>query len=208
MAKTLLFDFDGTIADSFDMVADVFFQLMGREPITNQAEIHRMRQLPVIRVVKELRVSPIQIPRLLMRGRKMMSSRMHDIKMFNGMHEALDQLHEAGYTLYIMSSNSTQNVRSFLSFHKVDTYFTEIHGGIGLFNKAGAIRKVLRRNGLRAEDCIYIGDEVRDIDGARKAGVHIVSVAWGYNDSEILKRNHPDAVVASPKDLSSVIRKV
>ena len=137
-----------------------------------------------------------------------MTSRMHEIKMFEGMHETLAQLHDAGYTLYIMSSNSTQNVRSFLSFHKVDTYFTEIHGGIGLFNKAAAIRKVLRRNGLRAEDSIYIGDEVRDIDGARKAGVHVISVAWGYNDPEALKRNHPDAVIASPKDLMTVIRKV
>lgn len=206
--RTLLFDFDGTIADSFTVVVDIFYELTGHTRITDPAEILRLRKQPMMRVAKELHISPIQIPRLLIKGRKMMHEKLAEVPAFSGMAEALQTLQGQGYNLYVMSSNSTQNVQAFLKATKLDTYFDEVYGNIGLLNKAAAIRKVMRQNGLQPHECVYIGDESRDIDGAKKAGVGMVSVAWGYNDVSLLCEHHPDAIVEHPSELVAAIKKV
>jgi phosphoglycolate phosphatase-like HAD superfamily hydrolase len=206
--RTLLFDFDGTIADSFDVVVDIFYELTGHARITDQAEVARLRKQPMMRVAKELHVSPIQIPRLLIKGRKMMHDKLTKVPVFDGIAAALRSLQAEGYNLYVMSSNSTQNVRAFLVANKLDTYFDDVYGNIGLLNKAAAIRKVLRQNGVQPHQCVYIGDESRDIDGAKKAGVGMVSVAWGYNDVSLLREHNPDVIVMHPNELVSAIKKV
>lgn len=206
--RTVLFDFDGTIADSFDVVVDIFYELTGHERITDPGEVLRLRKQPMMRVAKELHVNPIQIPRLLIKGRMMMHNKLADIATFDGIAEALQILQEQGYHLYVMSSNSTQNVRAFLQANKLDTYFDDVYGNIGLLNKAAAIRKVMRQNGLQPHECVYIGDESRDIDGAKKAGVGMVSVSWGYNDVSLLREHHPDIIVEHPRELVAAIKKV
>lgn len=201
MMRTILFDFDGTLADSFGVVVEIFYDLTGHERIDDPAQIQRLRRLPIMKVVKELHVSPIQVPRLLVKGRKLMNERMEDVRPFKGIPEAMAELQRQGHTVYIMSSNSKQNVEAFLDANGLTRYVTKVYGNIGLLNKAGAIRKVIRQNGLRLEDCVYIGDEVRDIDGAQRAGIPIVSVGWGYNDATLLESRQPDTLIYQPEKL-------
>ncbi len=206
--RTLLFDFDGTIADSFAVVTEIFYTLTGHERVDDPKEIERLRRLPMTKVVKELHVPPLLIPRLLMKGRKMMGEHLNEVPVFDTMAETLSALQAKGYTLYIMSSNSTHNVRRYLEIKKLDTYFSEVYGGIGLLNKAAAIRKVMRQNGLHGEECVYIGDESRDIEGAKRAGVAVISVGWGYNDPELLKSRNPNALIMQPKQLLEAVEEV
>jgi phosphoglycolate phosphatase len=48
---------------------------------------------------------------------------------------------------------------------------------------------------------LSIGDEVRDIAAARKAGIAIAAVTWGYNSRAALERAHPDYLVTRPAEL-------
>lgn len=50
-----------------------------------------------------------------------------------------------------------------------------------------------------------MGDEIRDIEAAKKAGVGAVAVGWGYNILKILKEQNPDYLVRSPKELAKVL---
>lgn len=206
--RTILFDFDGTIADSFSVVTEIFYELTGHERIEDPEEVARLRRLPMTKVVKELHVPPLLIPRLLVKGRKMMGEHLHEVPVFDGMPEALAALQKQGYHLAIMSSNSTHNVQKYLEIKKLDTYFSGVYGGIGLFNKAAAIRKVMRAKGLKAGECVYVGDESRDIDGAKRAGVPVISVGWGYNDPALLARKEPDALITKPQELVHIVEKV
>lgn len=205
--RTLLFDFDGTLADSFGVVVEIFYELTGHERIDDPATIAHLRHLPLMQVTKELHISPIQVPRLLIRGRKMMSEQIDKVAPFEGIAETLKALHEAGHEMYVMSSNSAHNVEAFLRANDLDEYFVRVYGGIGLLNKAAAIKKVIRQIGLHPESCVYIGDEARDVDGAKRAGVHMIAVGWGYNDPELLKARNPDRVVYTPKDIITEVEK-
>jgi phosphoglycolate phosphatase len=72
-----------------------------------------------------------------------------------------------------------------------------------LFGKQRALKKILKVYELSASEVLYIGDEVRDIEGAKKAGVASGAVTWGYNDEELLLEHEPDVMFNSPQDLLS-----
>ena len=206
--RTLLFDFDGTLGDSFGVVVEIFYELTGHERIDDPATIAHLRHLPLMQVAKELRITPIQVPRLLIKGRKMMSQQIDHVDAFPGIVETIRALHAQGHDMYVMSSNSAHNVETFLRKHELDQYFVQVYGGIGLLNKAAAIKKVIRQIGLDADSCVYIGDEARDVDGAKRAGVHMIAVGWGYNEPELLKAHSPDSLVYKPQELIETVEKV
>lgn len=199
--RTVLFDLDGTLADSFSVVVDIFYDLTGHQRIDDPNEIKRLRRMPIMKVIKELHIPAIQVPRLVVLGRKKMSERMDTVQPFPGIPEALAELHARGHTIYIMSSNSKQNVQQFLDANNLSRYVTKVYGNIGLLNKAGSIRKVIRQNKLNPDVCVYVGDEARDVDASKRAGIDVISVAWGYNDESLLRTRKPNSLVQKPEQL-------
>ena len=79
--------------------------------------------------------------------------------------------------------------------------FVEIYSGVGLFDKARILKKVVRRNNLDPADTWYVGDEVRDIVGAQHAGLRVIAVAWGYNTAAILADHHPTKLLHRPSEI-------
>src|SRR5581483_1055920 len=199
--SNLIFDFDGTIANSFEVVEKIFYELTGHEPVTDKRLIAHLRRQPLLKAAKEMRISPAQMPRLLIKGRALMQHRMSQVKAFPGIPPVIRELHNQGNRLFIISSNSQSNVEAFLKEHDLLDFFDRVYGGVGLFNKARVLKRVMKRNKIKAEESFYIGDEVRDINAAKRAGVRIVSVAWGYNDVDALKEEKPFSAAMNPAGL-------
>lgn len=201
--KTLIFDFDGTLADSFELVIDIVYDLTGI-PRQNEAEVARLRKLPLLKAAREMKIPLSRAPGLLLRGRQMMHERIHEVHPFPGIPEVLQELHEAGYHMLVISSNSEQNVRTFLRANDLESYFDGVYGGASVISKAGALKRVMRRNRIDAANCYYVGDEVRDIVAATKAGIEPIAVTWGYQAPEALAEYHPYALINDPAELLAV----
>ena len=59
-----------------------------------------------------------------------------------------------------------------------------------------------RRLKRKPADCVYVGDDRRDIDAARAAGMPFIAAAWGYlGENESPEDWHADAVIAEPAGL-------
>lgn len=203
--KTIIFDFDGTIADSFELALEIAAGLTDKSHI-DEAEVERLRHMPLAKVIRELRIPLTRLPRLLLAGRQLMHERIHEVHPFPGIPEALSELHANGNHLLVMSSNSEQNVRTFLRANNLESYFDGVYGGAAVFNKASALKRILKRNRINVEGCFYVGDEVRDVVAASKAGLEPVAVAWGYQAPEALTKYHPYALVKDPKELVAVFK--
>jgi len=203
--KTIIFDFDGTIADSFELALEIAAGLTDKSHI-DEAEVERLRHMPLAKVIRELRIPLTRLPRLLLAGRQLMHERIHEVHPFPGIPEALSELHANGNHLLVMSSNSEQNVRTFLRANNLESYFDGVYGGAAVFNKASALKRILKRNRINVEGCFYVGDEVRDVVAASKAGLEPVAVAWGYQAPEALAKYHPYALVKDPKELVAVFK--
>jgi phosphoglycolate phosphatase len=202
--KTIIFDFDGTLADTFYIAVGVFRKLARTWHITSDAEVERLRGMPARDALRSLGVRWWHMPFIAYHGRKAIHEQRDQVQAFTGMKEVVAELHKRGYRLFIVSSNSVKNIEHFLQNNKLGEYFESYHGGIGAFDKAKALTSFVRHYNLDIKNCYYVGDEVRDIDAARKAGMQCVSVSWGYNNLSALRRAKARVLVEKPKGLLKI----
>lgn len=200
-----IFDFDGTLADSMAAMISVYNKNVRNNinPLTPE-EILTLRNLSSRKAIKKLGVRWWQIPKLLFQGLPDFKAMIPTLGSFEGLPETLKLMHARGDKLFIVTSNTGDSVDKFLALHEVPNYFEDIESGAGLFNKAKYIRKLMKRNGLKRRETVYIGDETRDIQAARLSGIKIVSVTWGFNTRKVLKRWRPSYLVDEPKQLLSI----
>jgi phosphoglycolate phosphatase len=204
--KTLIFDFDGTIADSFEMLLSVFGEITGRQQKLTPAEVKALRGKSLGGIIKYLKIKRWQIPRMVIKAKKLITLQITTIETFSGMAEALGRLTKAGHPMFILSTNSSENISAFLKNNNLDDYFVSVYGDIGLRSKSSALKKIMRKEKIKAADCVYIGDEVRDIEAAKKANVTPVAVGWGFNFPEALEAADPSALAQKPKDLLKILK--
>jgi phosphoglycolate phosphatase-like HAD superfamily hydrolase len=206
MKKTIIFDFDGTIADSFTIVVSIIQEMMHRSQKLTPEEIIGLKHMHLLEVAKKEHLPVWRIPFMVIRGRRMMNSRIGEVRLFDGMGIVIKELYDSGYELFIVSSNSSVNIEKFLQSNKLKQYFAKIYGGVGLFSKSRMLRKTLGANKLSPDKCIYVGDEARDVKASKEVGMRCVSVGWGFNAASLLCKLKPMAIADRPEDLLEIIR--
>lgn len=201
--RNIIFDFDGTLADTMPVIIEIAEGILQRE--ISSEDIARYRNMTAKQVLKEARVPMYKVPRLLVKGRPLLMKRMNEVELFNGLDTVIKDLADSGHELFVVSSNSAGIINNFLNNFKLKKYFSSIYGNVGIFSKAQALKKVMKREGFSTDDAIYIGDEVRDIEAAKKVGMPIISVTWGYNGKKILASYKPDYLADKPADITKII---
>lgn len=201
---TIIFDFDGTIADSFDYVSDFLAREAGKAPLSPE-EKKQLRGLSMSGMARKLGYPMWRQPWLFLKGRARMHKTIRNLNPFAGMAELIRKLHSEGHELFIVSANSTRNVKSFAHKQKIDKYFVEIYGNAGFFNKAPALRGLIKRQNLEMSRAVYIGDEQRDVEAAKAADMKAIAVSWGFASRDNLKALKPTALADTPAELMRVL---
>lgn len=202
---TLLFDFDGTLADSLSTIVAISNRLapeFGYRP-TPPAQVDTLKGMSARQLIRYSGISVLKIPALLRRLRTELRQQNLLIPPCAGMPAVIHELHKR-HTLAIITSNSPDIVRTFLEAHQLQHYFTGVDGGGTLFGKGRLIRRFLQEQSFEPAQTIYVGDEVRDIEAARFAGIRVISVTWGFNSREVLMAAHPDWLVDRPDRLQAI----
>ena len=107
----------------------------------------------------------------------------------------LSELHSDNTTnLGILTSNTEENVRQFLSKNELE-FFDFIRAGKSVFGKSHMINKIIKQNQTEKNNVFYVCDEVRDIEAAKKSGIKSIAVTWGYNTEDALVKEKPDFIV-------------
>ncbi|MEM7552670.1 MAG: HAD-IA family hydrolase [Cyanobacteria bacterium P01_A01_bin.84] len=207
--KVIIFDFDGTIADTVDALVSIANRLavnFGYIQITPE-ELKLLRNLSSREIISYSGISVFKIPFLVKRVKGELKNKIHELKPIAGIQEALVALKNEGYRLGIITSNSKDNVKEFLKVNALEDLFEFIYSGVTIFGKTTIINNVLRQKQIKVDDVIYVGDETRDIDSSKKANIKVIAVTWGFNSEEALSQKHPDFLIHSPHQLLSVIKK-
>jgi phosphoglycolate phosphatase len=132
--------------------------------------------------------------------RRMKSEHLDTIPLFAGVDRLLQALAVKGVAAAMVSSDSEENVRRALgpANARLISYYA---CGASIFGKAKKFRRVLTMSGIAAKDAICIGDEVRDIEAARKAGLAFGAVSWGYATPQALATLSPEEMFDSMDDM-------
>ncbi|WP_088894372.1 HAD-IA family hydrolase [Leptolyngbya ohadii] len=203
----IVFDFDGTIADSLEIFIKTANQLAedyGYAPVA-ASQVPLFRTFSARKMIRYLGIPAWKLPFYLQRFRQELSQFIPDLQFIPGMREALLELHQQGYRLGIVTSNSSENVACFLQLQEMSHLFEFVDGAQILSGKAWVLRKLVRLNRTESQQLVLVGDEVRDVKAAKRAGLASIAVSWGLNDRTILLAAAPDALIDRPDQLSAAI---
>ncbi|BAZ67360.1 MAG: HAD-IA family hydrolase [Pelatocladus maniniholoensis HA4357-MV3] len=205
--KVIIFDFDGTIADTVDALVTIANRLakdFGYVQITPE-ELALLRNLTSREILSYSGISVFKIPFLVKKVKGELKRKIPELKPISGMKEALIDLKNAGHHLGIITSNSKDNVTEFLKINELDNLFEFIYSGITIFGKTTIINNVLRQKQIKLEEVIYVGDETRDIEASKKSNIKVVAVTWGFNSPEVLAKQKPNYLIQHPSQLLEVV---
>ncbi|MBX9579876.1 MAG: HAD-IA family hydrolase [Gemmataceae bacterium] len=201
MYHLLVWDFDGTLADSMPAGLGIYNRLapeLGIRPIADPAAARGMTTRQFLR---HHRIRFWRLPRLVRRFQAAAAADADKLRLFPGLPEVLADLRGRGVRHGILSSNSEGNIRRCLAANGVEGLFDFVVGCPKLFGKGRALRRLLRAEGIDRRQVLYVGDEVRDLEGARRAGVSAAAVTWGFHAEHVLRAAGPEYVVTDPRGL-------
>jgi phosphoglycolate phosphatase len=201
--RLAIFDLDGTLADSLPWfrrhvndVADRFgFRRVAEE------DIAPLRRAPPREILERLAVPLWKVPRIARHMRRLKTAHLDAIPLFPGVEAMLRTLRDGGVRLALVSSDSEANARAQLGARNAGL-IADFACGAALFGKAAKFRRVAKRAGVAPASAIAIGDEVRDIEAARAAGMACGAVAWGYAAPETLRALRPDLLFERMEDIA------
>jgi phosphoglycolate phosphatase len=198
-----IFDLDGTLVDSFPWflthlngIADRFgFRRVGAD------EIEPLRSSGAREILKRLEVPHWKLPLIARHVRRLKAADVGTIPLYKGVDTMLQALTERGVGVAMVSSDDERNVRHALGPENARR-ISHYDCGASLFGKAARFKRVLRAAGIPAAETIAIGDELRDLEAARNAGIAFGAVSWGYASAEALKAAAPDELFLAMEDIS------
>ncbi|MEQ1770860.1 MAG: HAD hydrolase-like protein [Devosia sp.] len=204
--RLAIFDFDGTLADSFPWFLSSLDHIADRFNISRvkPEDIPALRDMSSRDALTYLGVPFWQLPSIAIYVRGLFTDAMHTIPLFAGATEMLAALHSTGVKLALVSSNGEGNVRQVLGSAAaglIDIYAC----GASLWGKADKFHRVLRSAEASEAETISVGDEVRDVEAARSAGLTCGSITFGYNSRRALQGAKPDHLFDTYDQLLDVV---
>jgi phosphoglycolate phosphatase len=206
MTKVIIFDFDGTLADTIDILLSITNRLsaeFGFKSATKE-ELAQLSNLTSWQILQYSGISLFKFPLLIRKLKAELRSEIPKIKLFSQIKEVLWELKNQGFQLGIITSNSQENVLEALEINGLQNTFTFIYSG-STFGKHKVINRWLRKENINPEEVVYVGDEIRDIDAARKTGIKVIAVSWGFNSQEALAAHNPDFLIERPQELLEIM---
>lgn len=210
MKQIVIFDFDGTLANSITLALRLYNDSAARFkalPIL-ESELPELRktvkELGYVKTLKTRNIRISRLPTMMLTINREMHQHMDEVKPYEGIIEVLQELKAQGYRLGVLTSNQEHLVREFLETHQYPL-FDFIVSEKTLFGKDKALKKIMKKFALDRRGVVYVGDEPRDVIACRKADISVIGVSWGLAGIEGFGKTPPDILVHVPIELVDAI---
>lgn len=201
----LVFDFDGTLANSAGWLRSILPDLSRRFGFRcpEEDELEVLRHKPPREVMRILQIAGWKLVFMAMYVRER-AAKAEAFPLFDGMSDVLQAIAAREMKIAVVSSNAEANVRRALG-PDLSALVTSWSCGAGLFGKAKHFRKVLRETRVAPGRALSVGDETRDIEAARLVGMKTAAVAWGFGMKPALEAAGPDLMFDTVDELRTFI---
>lgn len=204
--RTIIFDFDGTIADTHHFIVRISNRLApiyGFRTISWD-ELEGLRDRTTKQIIDHLKIPVLKIPSILAHAKKEFHADIGEVGAIEGLMPVLHDLRAADICMGILSSNTSKNINAFLSAHDLHL-FDFVHSTSKIWSKHHSLERLIRFNDFDKDSIYYVGDEVRDVVSAKKSGVKSIAVSWGYNSQKALREAGPDYLIDDPTELTQFV---
>ncbi len=214
-ARALIFDLDGTIADTIGAICDGINETMRaydypektyediRIAIGNGARLLVKRCMPADAAQDEQQVSRV----LNTYDTAYAHTYLHTDRCYDGIPAAITALCARGYRIAVLSNKQDAFVKGLIAQLLPGGECEIVLGQTVLPTKPDPTvpRLIAEQLGVSPTECVMIGDSEVDIATAKNAGMHSIGCAWGYRGREALSRAGADAVIDTPLELIEIL---
>jgi phosphoglycolate phosphatase len=200
--KLTIFDFDGTLADSFSWHLRAINQIAEKYRFRQieENDIETLRGYEARKAIAYVGLPMWKLPLIQRHMRQRMTREINQISLFQGVDQLLHHLNANGVVIAIVTSNSFANVHQVLG-SRTAGLIRYYECGASIFGKRAKLRKVLRSSGVRSSEAIFIGDEIRDLHQSKAERIPFGAVSWGFNSIDSLKTNSPDEAFTTIEEM-------
>jgi len=210
MIKGVIFDFDGVIANTLDFIFKEIINFSRHFNVKNLKEkqiIEKIRQSNYKDLFKKFQINWLKLPIILFlikRAQYRLFEQIDDIRPFPKIKKLLNFLKKNQYLVFLVSSNIRKNIDRFLEINQLNV-FDNIYTSNNFFGKDKIFLEILKKYRLKKEEVVYIGDELRDLQATKKAGIKFIGVSWGLARKKVFQENRADFIVKNPDEIIKII---
>ncbi|MBD8675536.1 HAD hydrolase-like protein [Massilia sp. CFBP 13721] len=203
--RLAIFDFDGTLADSFPFLLSVFNRIADEHGFRrlDLSQVERLRHYDTRAMMRHVGMPAWKLPLAAASFKSLMRENAGQVRLFPQVDTVLRELALCDIKLTIVSSNAEDNVRRVLG-PELAPLISQYECGMSIFGKTARIRKVVKRAAVAPAAALYIGDQATDAEAARKAGVAFAAVHWGFAPIEVLRKVDPEHEFDLPASLAAI----
>jgi len=205
-----IFDFDGTLVDSFPVIARVANDALGSLgfPARSISDVRPLVGMSLETVMERLSGSSAEAEELSVRYRAIWDETAEPAPLYGGMRDLLDVLLAAGVRLAVATNRKRFGLEELLVAHGLREHFHALVGASCVDNRKPhpeSVDRILGEVGVGRERCVVIGDTTLDIVMGRNAGTHTCAVTYGAQAREVLAAEQPTYLVDRVADLGGVL---
>lgn len=204
--KLVIFDFDGTLADSFRWFVNTINQVAKRFRF-KELDLKRMEEFrgcSARQMMAHAELSMWKLPRVSREMRRLMTERIDEIRLFDGVGAVLKRLDAAKVNIAVVTSNARENVLRVLGTDNA-AHIKHFGCGASLFGKRSKVKAAAKAFGVSLGEVLCVGDEIRDAEMAASLGVDFAGVSWGYTKPEVLQKYSKIPVLQKMCDLLNMV---
>lgn len=203
MKNLLIFDYDGVIADSLNIMWECFKRIDKKYDFfhfKNKNEVTKIWDQNLFESASKFGVSTGDFGDFYKEWTNLLRSKNKKVEPFAGLKSVLEKLSQNNY-LVIISSNEYGVISDFLKRSRLFNLFDLIFGAEKGKSKTRKLGLVLNKFKIPKNRVYFITDTIGDLKELKGAGIKIIAVTWGYHNKEKLQNGEPDFLVENPIDL-------
>jgi len=197
MIKKIIFDFDGVIHNTFDLDFSINKELC---PGLTEEEFRDFFDLNFL-----LEKTHSEENQLIFREKEHEAFKL--LKIEEKIKEELISLKKEFY-LSIVTSNTLRNLKIYIGNNSLDGLFEEVLGEESHKSKEKKFNMIFEKFNLTKENCVFITDTAGDIKEAKKVGLKIIAVDFGFHERKRLEKENPDIIISDISEIRSAINKL
>lgn len=209
--KTLLFDLDGTIIDTNELIINSFIYTLENyypSKYTREDIIPHMGR-PLIDQIKHFGEEELVDEMIEMYREHNIRTHNEMIREFPYVKEVLTELHQLGASLGVVTTKMDITTQMGLELFGLDGLMGTIvtYGDTELHKPAPEpILLAMERLNAHPETTLMVGDSQYDIQAAQNAGITSIGVLWSVKGEEFLMAFNPDYIIRDMRDLIPIVK--
>lgn len=206
---TLLFDLDGTLINTNELIIASFLHTLNRYKPGEYTREHVIDFIGPPLVDSFNKVDANQVEEMIQTYR-VFNHEKHDelVEEYEGVYETVERFHQQGYKLAIVTTKIRKTALMGLALTGLDKFFDVV---IGLDDVEKAkpdpepLEKALHHLGCSKETAMMIGDSEYDVLAGKNLGIPTAVVGWSIKGEDNIRSYEPDYILSNMRDLLAIV---